>query len=214
MSMPSTLEVCRTDLFEDVSELKKRYTPMIVDKVVRVREMYNLFLAYPNVADAEVVSQICKHYKVHRNTAYEDLRVVKALLPMLSTASRDFHRWRTNEMLQETYNMAVKRKDPKTMERVATSYGKLNRVDEEVEQSIPYEKLQRQPFVPTDDPRVLGIEPIPNIDVKIKEMIDKYSKETIDIDDVEYEDVDLEFDTLFADTENNDHDDTKTESLL
>lgn len=214
MSMPSTLDVCRLDLFEDVSELQKKYPPVIVDKVVRVRDMYNQFLAYPNTGDADVVANVCKHYKIHRNTAYEDLRVVKALLPMLSTASRDFHRWRTNEMLQATYNMAVAKKDTKTMERAATAYGKLNRVDEEVEQSIPYEKLVKQPFVPTDDPRVLGIDPIPNIDAKIKDMIDKYSKDTIDMDDVEYEEVDLEFDTLFADPDIIDDNAGETESIL
>ena len=32
-------------------------------------------------------------------------------------------------------------------------------------------------------------------------MIDKYRKETIDIEDVEFEEYDLEFDTLFPDKE-------------
>ena len=42
----------------------------------------------------------------------------------------------------------------------------------------------------TDDPRVLGIEPIPNIADKISAMIEKYRKETIDIEDVEFEEYD------------------------
>lgn len=50
-----------------------------------------------------------------------------------------------------------------------------------------------------DDPRVLGIEPIPNIADKIYAMIEKCRKETIDIEDVEFEEYDLEFDTLFPD---------------
>lgn len=36
-------------------------------------------------------------------------------------------------MLIATYKMAEKRKDSKTMERAATAYGKLNRVDLEDE---------------------------------------------------------------------------------
>ncbi len=51
----------------------------------------------------------------------------------------------------------------------------------------------------TDDPRVLGIEPIPNIADKTYAMIEKYRKETIDIEDVEFDEVDLEFDALFPD---------------
>ena len=50
-----------------------------------------------------------------------------------------------------------------------------------------------------DDPRVLGIEPIPNIADKIYAMIEKCRKETIDIEDVEFDKVDLEFDALFPD---------------
>ena len=46
----------------------------------------------------------------------------------------------------------------------------------------------------------LGIEPIPNIADKISAMIEKYRKETIDIEDVEFEEVDLEFDKLFPDS--------------
>ena len=95
--------------------------------------------------------------------------------------------------------MAEKRKDSKTMERAATAYGKLNRVDLEDEQAIPLDQILVQPFMATDDPRVLGIEPIPNIAEKISAMIEKYRKETIDIEDVEFEEYDLEFDTLFPD---------------
>lgn len=55
-----------------------------------------------------------------------------------------------------------------------------------------------QPFTATDDPRVLGIEPIPNIQVKISQMLDKYRAETLYIEDVEFEEVDLELPSLFA----------------
>ncbi len=199
MSYPNAIEVCRTELFTKESELRERYPQALVDKLLRVREMYNWFIANPDGTDREFVSEVCQRHGIHRTTAYSDLSVVKSLLPLLSTASRDFHRWRTNEMLIATYKMAEKRKDTKTMERAATAYGKLNRVDLEDEQAIPLDKILIQPFTATDDPRVLGIEPIPNIQDQIAQMIDKYRKETIDIEDVEFEEVDLQFDILFPD---------------
>ena len=110
--------------------------------------------------------------------------------------------------------MAEKRKDSKTMERAATAYGKLNRVDLEDELAIPLDQILVQPFTATDDPRVLGIEPIPNIAEKISSMIEKYRKETIDIEDVEFEEYDLEFDTLFPDKSESDPDDGTEESVL
>lgn len=81
----------------------------------------------------------------------------------------------------------------------ASSYAKYNRVDIEDERAMPYDRIVVQPFTATDDPTVLGIKPIPNINEKIKEMLDKYRKETIDIEDIEFEEADLEEDELFGD---------------
>ena len=199
MSYPNAIEVCRAELFTKEIELRDRYPQALVDKVLRVREMYNWFIANPDGTDREFVAEVCQRHGIHRTTAYSDLAVVKSLLPMLGSASRDFHRWRTNEMLMNTYKMAEKRKDTKTMERAATAYGKLNRVDLEDDQAIPLDQIMVQPFTATDDPRVLGIEPIPNLADKISAMIEKYRRETIDIQDVEFEEVDLEFENLFPD---------------
>ena len=199
MPTPNALEVCRTDLFTKESELIERYPQVVVDKVLRVREMYQWFIANPDGTDREFVAEVCQRHDISRVTAYSDLAILKSLLPMLSTASRDFHRWRYNEMILATYKMAEKRKDTKTMERAASSYAKYNRVDLEDEQAVPYELIVVQPFCATDDPRVLGIEPIPNIKQKISAMIEKYRAETLDIEDVEFEEVDLELDSLFPD---------------
>ena len=213
MGTPSAIEVCRADLFTRESELLERYPQVLVDKVLRVREMYNWFISNPDGSDREFVAEVMQRHDISKVTAYSDLAIVKALLPMMSTASRDFHRWRTNEMLIATYKMAEKRKDSKTMERAATAYGKLNRIDLEDDQAMPYDKIVPQPFTATDDPRVLGIEPIPNINEKISQMIEKYRRETIDIEDVEFEEYDLELDTLFPDPKQ-DTDNDGEESLL
>jgi len=205
MSYPNAIEVCRAELFTKEVELRERYPQALVDKVLRVREMYNWFIGNPDGTDREFVAEVCQRHGIHRTTAYSDLAVVKSLLPMLGSASRDFHRWCTNEMLIATYKMAEKRKDSKTMERAATAYGKLNRVDLEDEQAIPLDQILVQPFMATDDPCVLGIEPIHNIAEQISAMIEKYRKETIDIEDVEFEEVDFELDTLFPNADNPDN---------
>lgn len=197
MANPSALEVCRTDLFTREAELRERYPQSVVDKVLRVREMYNWFIANPDGTDREFVNELVQRHEVSKVTAYSDLAVVKAMLPLLAAASRDFHRWRFNEMIMNTYKMAQKRKDTKTMERAAASYAKYNRVDLEDEQVMPYEMIVVQPFTATSDPSVLGIKPIPNVQRKISDMIKKYRAETIDIEDVEFEEADLELDALF-----------------
>lgn len=197
MGTPSAIEVCKANLFTKEDELRNLYPQTLVDKVLRVREMYNWFISNPDGTDREFVAELLQRHSVSKVTAYSDLAIVKSLLPMLASASRDFHRWRFNEMIINTYKMAEKRKDTKTMERAAASYAKYNRVDLEDEQVVPFEMIVVQPFVATSDPSVLGIKPIPNIQQKISDMIAKYRAETLDIEDVEFEEADLEFDTLF-----------------
>lgn len=197
MPLPNTIEVCKANLFTKEDELRDLYPQTLVDKVLRVREMYNWFISNPDGTDREFVAELLQRHSVSKVTAYSDLAIVKSLLPMLASASRDFHRWRFNEMIINTYKMAEKRKDTKTMERAAASYAKYNRVDLEDEQVVPFEMIVVQPFVATSDPSVLGIKPIPNIQQKISDMIAKYRAETLDIEDVEFEEADLEFDTLF-----------------
>ena len=205
MPNPSTLEICRIDLFTAKDELQQRYADGIVERIMRIRDEYNWFLSNPDSKDRQFVEQAVSRHGVSRMQAYNDLAVVKALLPHLAQASRDFHRYRYNEMILETYQMAKKRKDTKTMEKAASSYAKFNRVDLEDEQAVPYDLIVVQPFTATDDPTVLGIKPIPNINERINALLKKYQAENMDIEDVEFEEPDLELPSLFP--ENNEDDD-------
>lgn len=209
MAFPNALELCRSDLFTKEDELRQAYPQLLVDKVLRVRDMYNWCIANPDAKDRQFVEQELSRYDISKVVAYSDLAIVKTLLPTLATASRDFHRWRYNEMILETYQMAKKRKDTKTMEKAASSYAKYNRIDLEDEQAVPYEMIVVQPFTATSDPTVLGIKPIPNINDKIKAMLNKYRAETIDIEDITFEEADLEEESLFP--PNNKEDDNEQE---
>lgn len=197
MGTPNTLEVCRSDLFTKEEELRSRYPAIIADRVLRLRDMYQWCVGNPDAKDRQFVEEHVYRFGLSRVAAYNDLGIIKALLPALSAASRDFHRWRYNEMILETYQMARKRKDTKTMEKAASSYAKYNRVDLEDEQAVPYDQIVVQPFTATDDPSVLGIKPIPNIQEKITKMLDKYRAESLDIEDVDFEEADLEEASLF-----------------
>lgn len=197
MPLPKTIEVCKVDLFTPLDELEAKYDAVIVAKLMRVREEYQWLLANPDAKDRQFVEEFIGRTKCSEACIYSDLAIIKQLLPALSSSSRDYHRWKANQMLMETYQMAKKRKDTKTMERAASSYAKYNRVDLEDEQVMPYDEIVVQPFTPTSDPSVLGIKPIPDIDKKIKSMIEKYRRESIDIEDVEAEDADLEQKELF-----------------
>ena len=205
MSRISTLDLAKQYLFSNETDINKALGQFDIDRVMKVRAMYMWRLSNPEAKDRQFVDEFKSRFpEAGKNVAHDYMLAVNALLPLLAEKSRDFHRWRFNEMILETYQMAKARKDTKTMERAATSYGKLNRIDAEDIQQIPYNMIVIQPFTATNDPRVLGLEPIPNIDSKIKAMIDKYAKETIDIEDVDYEEADIEENELFAPYEDDD----------
>ena len=191
------IDACRLDLFTAEAELRVKYTEAIVVRVLRIREEYNWFIGNPDSKDRQFIESAMSRHGINKTQAYSDLAIIKALLPHLSQASRDFHRYRFNEMILETYQMAKKRKDTKTMEKAASSYAKYNRVDLEDEQAVPYDLIVVQPFTATDDPTVLGIKPIPHINERIHALLKKYQAENIDIEDIEYEDADIEESTLF-----------------
>ena len=202
MANISTLEMCRRDLFTAEEELMKTYTEAQVERILRIREMYNWLLANPEAKDRMFVEEELSRGLIrHRTQAYGDLAVVRKLAPLLAQSSREFHRWRFNELILETYQMAKKRKDTKTMEKAASSYAKYNRIDLEEEVQFPFELIAVQPFMATDDPRVLGIVPIPNVRQYVKDTLARYVKENADIEDITWEEADLEEDVLFPEDE-------------
>ena len=191
MPFPAIQDIILTDLFTAEVSLREKYPDSSVERLLRIRAMHNWLVSNPEAKDKEFVDECVSRYNVSKTLAYDDLRVIKAVLPNITKASRDYHRWKYNEMILETYQMAKKRKDTKTMERAATSYAKFNNVNIEDEQSVPYDMIVVQPFTATQDPSVLGIKPIPNIDKKISQLIEKYRAESIDIDDIEFEEPDV-----------------------
>ena len=214
MPQHNTLEVCRVDLFTAKEELEQRYPQVIAVRVLRIREEYNWYISNPDAKDRQFIEFTVSRFGIPKSVAYSDLSIIKALLPHLAQASRDFHRFRYNEMILETYQMAKKRKDTKTMEKAASSYAKYNRVDLEDEQAVPYDLIVVQPFTATDDPTVLGIKPIPHLQERIQELLHKYQAENIDIEDIEYEEADLEEQSLFPQKEETDDGAAPKENIL
>ncbi len=198
MPLPNIIEVCKQDLFTSVTELEEKYNPVTVAKLMRLRDEYLWVLANPDMSDRQFIEEFSDRTGLKNAQLYADLNVIKQVIPALHSASRDWHRHKANEMLIETYQIAKRRKDTKTMERAASSYAKYNRVDLEDEQNMPFELIVVQPFMATQDPSVLGIKPIKDVEKVIKTLLEKYSKESTDVEDVEYEEADLEENELWT----------------
>lgn len=84
------------------------------------------------------------------------------------------------------------------MEKAAATYAKFLGIDKEQAADIPVEEILVQPFVATDDPSVLGIKPVANIRERQRKLLDKYIQDVADIEDIDFEPVDVDEDALFA----------------
>jgi len=143
---------------------------------------------FPSKKDREIIQHLQNQFGIERSAAYEDLRLIKDLLGSINRQSKDWHRFKFNNMIQKAYEMAELKNDPDSMVKASNTYGKYNQLDKEDAERIPWEEIIPQLYEPTDDPTVLGIKRVPNIREKIAAMKNKYMG---DIEDVTYEEMDL-----------------------
>ena len=66
---------------------------------------------------------------------------------------------------------------------------------------MPYHMIVVQPFFPTTDPRVVGINPVPNIDDRIRKLTRELADSHPDTLNIEYEEADLNIDEIFKEQE-------------
>jgi hypothetical protein len=199
MPKPNTLEICRVHLFENKDELQKHaISEMLIERIIRLRAAYTLWLEHPRKKDAKI-RDFLLNFGINKSAAYDDIQVLKVLLGDMTETSKAFHRFKFNSMIQNAYDVAERKRDAKSMAAAAAQYAKYNQLDKEDAFKIPWDEIIPQRFEPTSDPTVIGIKPVPNIQDKIKALKEKYLQ---DIEEIEYEDVDLDEETLFAGTNN------------
>ena len=112
MPVPATIEVCEKYLFADVNEMAADGIPeLIQQRLIRLRDMYNYWLQFPRKKDLEIVQELEYRYKISKSSAYDDVRIIKRLLGDLAKTTKDYHRYKFCQMIDETFEMARRIKD-------------------------------------------------------------------------------------------------------
>ena len=196
MPLPAINDVAIRHLFTSTDEMTKVGIPVATQQhLIRLRDMYNHWLAFPKKKDREIVAELKHRYNLQSTQAYDDLRLIKMLLGNLQEASKQYHRYRFLEMITESYDMARTLKDTRSMVAAADKYAKYMQLDKEDERNPRYDLIPIQPFEPTDDPTVIGIKPVADIREKIRRKKEQYWNE--DIIDVLPEMVEFNEDDIF-----------------
>lgn len=193
----SNLQLAETHLYDGRKEMEAAgLTADQVNAVIRIRDAYTILREHPDKKEREIIDHLIAIHGIQKSQAYNDLKAVKVLIGNFEQSSRDWHRWRFNNRNEQTRELARKWKDAKAMARCDHDYAKFNKLDQEEIESIDWETIQIQPFVPTSDPTVIGIKPVPNILERIKKLEKKYGAD-LDAVDVDYEDISFDEDDIF-----------------
>ena len=188
MSKKAIYDICVQHLYDDLSRIEY-LAPQQREKLLRIRSGYTIMNEFPNKKDREIILHLKSMFGIEKNAAYDDLRIIKELLGSINKQSKDWHRFKFNNMIQKAYDLAELKCDPDAMQKAANTYGKYNQLDKEEADRTPWDEIVPQLFEPTEDPTVLGIKPIPNFKMVQNAMKKKYEEQ---IEDVTYEEIDLE----------------------
>ena len=198
MPLPAIIDTAREHLFADANDMQRIGLPLATQEhIFRLRDLYSFWLQHPRIKDKEIVLKLQQYYKLGKSQAYTDLSILKLLLGEFQKTSKDYHRYRFLEMINEAYEVGRINKDAKAMAAAADKYAKYTQLDKEDEINFDYDKIAVQAFVPTDDPSVAGFKPVPNLREVIRNTIKKYEKECEYIEFVEVEEADFNPDNIF-----------------
>lgn len=149
-------------------ELKDKEVPaQTVLRILRLRDIYNYMLRNPLKKDREYIDYIQANYKctdgkpLSKRKAYEDIEILHAIIGNLQQCSKEWHRWRFNNMIMEGYAIALRKEDAVAIARLAQQYGKYNQLDKNDERDKGYGEIPRIVF--TFDVSKMGFQPIDNL---------------------------------------------------
>lgn len=174
------------DLYSDnlmLSEeelLAKKVQPQVIQRIFRLRDIYNYMLRHPLKKDREYVDYIQANYKdddgtsLSKRKAYEDIEIIHAVIGNLQQCTKEWHRWRFNNMIMEGYAIALRKEDAAAIAKLAGQYGKYNKLDKEDAHDFGYGQIPRIVF--TYDVSTLGFPRIPNLRKVIDQTIAYFSR--------------------------------------
>lgn len=193
--MRSDIDIYADNLMLSEEQLrKKKLNGDTLNRILRLRDIYSYMLRNPLKKDREYVDYIVYNAKtlgtggeITRRTAYMDLEILHAIVGSLQNCGKEWHRWRFNNMIMQGYQIAVDKEDAAAIAKLASAYGKYNKLDKDDEKDARYEEIPQIKF--TFDVTGLGFKPIPNLIAVIAQLNKKYSNST-------YEEIEADADVM------------------
>lgn len=187
MSLPVNIDKYAEFLPLDSSELRLQMVPEdTIMRVERLRELSSYWRSYPSTSPKELVNRCMQLFKVGKSQAYDDVHLLKILIGNLEATTKEFARWRVNQMIEEDRQAARRDGDWRAVASMQKNYILNNQTDKPDTPDMAFDKIVPLQIEPTDDPSVLGIKAPKNLRARRDKLIKQFSK---DDEYAEYTDV-------------------------
>ena len=183
MSLPVNIDAYSEYLPIDSDELRSKLVPEdTIFRVERLRELSAYWRSYPQTSPKELVNRCMQLFHVGKSQAYDDIHILKILIGNLEATTKEFARWRANQMIEEDRLAARRDGDWRAVASMQKNYIINNQTDKEDTPDKAFEKIVPLQIEATDDPSVFGIKAPKNLRQLRDKLIRRYSK------DEEYDD--------------------------
>ena len=178
MSLPVNIDDYCRYISQDSAELRDIHVPeQTILRVERLRELAAYWRSYPSTSPKELVSRCMQLFKVEQSQAYDDIHMLKVLIGNLEATTKEFARWRVNQMIEEDRMAARRDGDWRAVASMQKNYILNNQTDKPDTPDLAFDKIVPQNFEPTDDPSVLGIKAPKNLRARRDKLIRQYSRD-------------------------------------
>ena len=181
MARDNTLELITDALFNNEKRLLLTVTESAT--LERIRDVYTFWLEKPTFTDTNIRDYLMVNFSISKSQAYRDIGMLKTVLGNVPTASKEFHRYKVNHILDEAHAAAIAGNDhkAKALTKVAEIYAYNNRTNEDDGDKLPFGDIIPRDVSFTLDPTAAGVIAVPGLREKADKLYNKY-KEEIELD--------------------------------
>ena len=178
MSLPVNIDQYAEFLPVDSSELRLQMVPEdTIMRVERLCELSSYWRSYPSTSPKELVTRCMQLFHVGKSQAYDDIHLLKILIGNLEATTKEFARWRVNQMIEEDRQAARRDGDWRAVASMQKNYILNNQTDKPDTPDMAFDKIVPLQLEPTDDPSVLGIKAPKNLRARRDKLIKQFSKD-------------------------------------
>ena len=178
MSVPVNIDQYAEYLPVDSSELRLQMVPEdTILRVERLRELSGYWRSYPSTSPIELVSRYMQLFHVGKSQTYDDIHLLKILIGNLEATTKEFARWRVNQMIEEDRQAARRDGDWRAVASMQKNYILNNQTDKPDTPDMAFDRIVPLQIEPTDDPSVLGIKAPKNLRARRDKLIKQFSKD-------------------------------------